>query len=91
MAWALWGALALAPLVCAGVARWDPELVHQWNQVHRSRIRGGQRVSGMVAWCLRRPWMAQVALCTLAAVPGIARPLVNYTSAVPYGRKGSPW
>ena len=90
MAWALWGALALAPLVCAGVVRWDPALVLRWSRIHRRRIRRGQRVCGMVAWGLRRPWMAQMALRALGAVPGMARPLVKHTSAVRYLRGGSP-
>ena len=91
MAWALWGALALVPLVCDGVARWDPALVLRWCHVYRRRVRRGQRVCGMVAWGLRRPWMARMALRALGAVPGMARPLVNHTSAVPSLRGGSPW
>jgi len=91
MAWALWGALALAPLVCAGVARWDPALIRRWSRMHHQRIRRGQRVCGMVAWGLRRPWMAQMALRGLGAAPGVARPLVNHTSAVTYLRGESPW
>lgn len=91
MAWALWGAVALAPLVRAGVARWDSALIRRWSQMHRQRIRRGQRVCGMVAWGLRRPWMAQMALRGLGAVPGVARPLVRHTSAVTYLRGESPW
>ena len=90
MAWALWGALAMVPLVRAGVVRWDPALVHQWGRAHRRRIRRGQRVCGMVAWGLRRPWMAQMALRALSATPGMARPLVKHTSAVAYLQGGSP-
>jgi flavin-dependent dehydrogenase len=91
MAWALWGALALAPLVCAGVARWDPALVPRWTRLHRRRIRRGQWVCGMVAWGLRHPWMAQTALRALGAVPAMARPLVKHTSAVAYLRGGGAW
>jgi len=91
MAWALWGALALAPLVCAGVARWDPALIRRWSQMHHRRIRRGQRVCSMVAWGLRRPWMAQTALRGLGAVPSMARPLVKHTSAVTHLREESPW
>ena len=91
MAWALWGALALAPLVCAGVARWDPALVSRWSQMHRRRIRRGQRVCSMVAWGLRRPWMARMALRALSALPGAARPLVKRTAAVKHLQGGSTW
>ena len=90
MAWALWGALALAPLVHDGVARWDEALVRRWEQVHRRRIRRGQRVCRGVAWGLRRPRMARAALRVFGAVPGLARPLVMHTSATPRLRRGSP-
>ena len=91
MAWALWGALALAPLVQAGVARWDEGLARRWNQVHRRRIRRGQRVCGRVAWGLRRPWIAKMALRALGTVPGLARPLVKHTSATTHLLGRSPW
>jgi len=91
MAWALWGALALAPLVHAGVARWDPSLVRRWSQVHHRRIRRGQRVCSMVAWGLRRPLVAQMALRALGTVPSLASPLVKHTSATTELSGGSPW
>jgi len=91
MAWALWGALALAPLVQAGVARWDEGLVRRWRRVHRRRIRRDQWVCGMVAWGLRRPWAARMALAALATAPSLARPLVKHTSATTHLLGGSPW
>lgn len=91
MGWALWGALALAPLVHAAVGRWDDALVHQWAQVHRRRIRRGQRVCTMVAWGLRRPWMARVAVRVFGTVPVLARPLVMHTSVAPPLPRGRPW
>ena len=90
MAWALWGALALAPLVHAGVTRWDEALVRRWEQVHGRRVRRGQRICRGVAWGLRRPWMARAALRVFGAVPGLARPLVMHTSADPRVPIGSP-
>ena len=91
IAWALGGALALAPLVHAGVARWDEGLVRRWNQVHRRRIRRGQRVCSRVAWGLRRPLVAQMALRALGTMPGLARPLVKHISATTELLGGSPW
>ncbi|MEC9241854.1 MAG: hypothetical protein VYA48_04285, partial [Gemmatimonadota bacterium] len=84
----LWGALALAPLVYDGVRRWDDALVQRWAQVHRRRIRRGQRVCRMVAWGLRRPWMARTAVRVLAAAPALARPLVMHTSVTTHLRRG---
>ena len=88
MGWALWGALALAPLVYDGVVRWDDALVHRWAQVHRRRVRRGQRVCRTVAWGLRRPWMARVAVHVLGTVPSLARPLVMHTSVTKHLRRG---
>ena len=91
MGWALWGALALAPLVHAGVERWDEALLHRWDKVHRRRIRQGQRICRMVAWGLRRPWMARAAVRVFGMVPVLARPLVMHTSGIPSLRTGRPW
>lgn len=88
MGWALWGALALAPLVHAGAKRWDEALLHRWAQVHRRRIRRGQRICRMVAWGLRRPWMARVAVHVLGTLPVLARPFVMHTSATTHVRSG---
>ena len=88
MGWALWGALALAPLVYDGVGSWDDALVDRWAQVHRRRIRRGQRVCRMVAWGLRRPWMARVAVRVLGTVPVLARPFVLHTSVTTHVRRG---
>jgi len=90
MGWALWGALALAPLVYTGVTRWDDELVRRWERVYRRRIRRGQRICSVVAWGLRRPRMVRAALRVFGAAPGLARPLVQRTSAIPRLRRGSP-
>ncbi len=91
MGWALWGALALAPLVHAGVERWDGALVHRWEKVHRRRIRQGQRVCRMVAWGLRRPWMVRAAVHIFGTVPVLARPLVIQTSGATRLRRGRTW
>ena len=88
MGWALWGALSLAPLVHAGVDRWDEALLHRWDKAHRRRIRQGQRVCRMVAWGLRRPWMARAAVRVFGTVPGLARPLVMHTSDISPARRG---
>ena len=88
MGWALWGALALAPLVHTGVTRWDDELVRRWERVYRRRIQRGQRICRVVAWGLRRPRMVRAALRVLGTTPVLARPLVRRTSAMPRLREG---
>ena len=91
MGWALWGALALAPLVHSGVARWDPTLVRRWKQVHRRQVRRGQHVCRIVAWGLRRPGMVRMALRAFSTSPGLARPLVTHTSTTPHSRREILW
>jgi flavin-dependent dehydrogenase len=91
MGWALWGALALAPFVHAGVERWDEALLQRWDKVHRRRIRQGQRICRIVAWGLRRPWMARAAVRVFGAVPVLARPLVTHTTGSPRLQTGRPW
>ena len=91
MGWALWAALALAPLVHAGVTRWDPALVSRWKKECRRRIGRGQWICRSVAWGLRRPRVAHTGLRVLGAVPSLARPLVMHTSATPNLRSGSSW
>ncbi len=86
MGWALWGALALAPLVHAGVARWDSTLVSRWKKEYQRRIGRGQRICRLVAWGLRRPRVAHMALRVFGTVPRLARPLVIHTSATPHLR-----
>ena len=90
MGWALWGALALAPVADAGVQRWDPALIARWNVLHRRQVGRSQRLCAAVAWGLRRPWMARTALRVLGSVPALARPMVIHTSAIPRLRTGSP-
>lgn len=89
MAWALGGALSLAPLVYSGVSRWDSALVRRWERVYRSRIRRRQRVCSLVAWGLRRPWLAQTALRALGTAPSLAHPLVKHTAATTHLLGGS--
>ncbi len=89
MGWALWGALALAPIVHAGVAHWDEALVRRWNQVHHGLFWRGHGVCRIVAWGLRRPWMVRTALRVCSTAPGLARPLVTHTSTIPHLRNRS--
>ena len=84
MGWALWGALALAPLVHAGVSRWDATLVSRWKKEYDRRIGRGQRICRLVAWGLRRPRVAHLALRVFGTAPRLARPLVIHTSATPH-------
>ncbi len=88
MGWALWGALALAPLVHTAVSRWDPALISRWKREYQRRIGRGQRICKVVAWGLRRPRVARTALRLFETVPSLARPLVKHTSVTPGFRSG---
>ena len=77
IAWALEGALALAPLVVSGVRDWQPALARCWSSRHRQLIGRRQRTCQLLAWLLRRPALTGALLGTLARWPGLAQPVVR--------------
>ncbi|SVB72384.1 uncharacterized protein METZ01_LOCUS225238, partial [marine metagenome] len=89
MGWALRGALELAPLVQAGVTHWEETLVHRWEEIHQRQIRRSQHICKVVAWGLRRPWIARRALRVFGLIPGLAHPLVIHTSMTSHIRGGN--
>jgi flavin-dependent dehydrogenase len=77
IAWALEGALALAPLVQHGVVEWQPALMQRWAARHRRLVGRRQRTCQLLAWLLRRPALTRALLGTLARWPGLAAPVVH--------------
>lgn len=72
MAWAMAGAVALAPLAAAGARRWDPVLARTWRRRHRALLAGPMRRCRAVAAVARRPRLAALAARLLAVGPGLA-------------------
>jgi menaquinone-9 beta-reductase len=77
MAWAISGAVSLAPIVVQAATSWNSQMEANWTQTHQSRI--GQRQSGCrwVARLLRSPLVCRFAVHGLALFPALARPVVR--------------
>ncbi len=81
MAWALAGALALAPLAAEAIERRDPRLGRRWEQAYQHLIGRRQRLCRLVAATLRRPLLTAAALTLLRAAPRLAAPAVAAINA----------
>ncbi|CAN5544141.1 FAD-dependent oxidoreductase [soil metagenome] len=86
MAWAMSGALALAPIVSRAVADWDDAHARLWTQLHARLIRRRQLQCRVLAKVLRSErlssWMVRLlALCPTFAVPfvhNLSRPTTRF-------------
>lgn len=83
MAWALAGALALAPLAAAASQGWDESLARRWETEHQRQVGHRQRLCRVVAAVLRRPALAAGAVALLRAAPRLAAPAVAAINAPP--------
>ncbi len=83
MAWALAGALALAPLVDAAVKGWDPHLGRRWERTYRRVVGRRQHLCRLVAATLRRPALTAAVITLLRAAPPLAGPAVAAINAPP--------
>jgi flavin-dependent dehydrogenase len=75
MAWAIADAALAAPLVHAGVVRWNDGIVAQWAARHARMLRARRVVCRGVSGLLRRPRLLAAALPCLRAAPALAAPL----------------
>jgi len=83
MAWALAGALALAPLATAAAQGWDPQLGRRWEQAYQQVVGRRQRLCRLVAATLRRPILTSAVITVLGAAPPLAGPAVAAINAPP--------
>jgi flavin-dependent dehydrogenase len=77
MAWAVAGAVAVAPLAARGVASWDNRLVAEWSAAHRRLIGNRQFACRVVSRGLRSPLVCRLAVRGLSLVPSLAGPVVR--------------
>ncbi len=77
MAWALAGAVAVAPLAARAAAGWQPSLLHAWRARHRQVVRRRQTACRIAAAVLRRPWAVGTLVRVLQGVPRLAGPFVR--------------
>jgi flavin-dependent dehydrogenase len=85
MGWALTAAHAVTPLAlrAAGLDRWDPSLCRSWSAHYRELVGRRQRLCRGLAFVLRHPWPARLALELAARAPGLARHLIGRVNAPP--------
>ncbi|OAI48157.1 hypothetical protein AYO44_07810 [Planctomycetaceae bacterium SCGC AG-212-F19] len=77
IAWAMAGALALAPIAARAIAAWDPRLLTAWTARYRRVVTRRQGVCRAAASILRRPTLTSAALFLLQKAPWLARPVVH--------------
>jgi flavin-dependent dehydrogenase len=77
MAWALAGAVAVAPLAVAGASAWREAIGQAWEERHRQVIGRRQHVCRWMSRLLRRPRLCAVAVAVLHAMPQLASPLIQ--------------
>lgn len=83
MAWAMNGALALAPIVERSVVQWQPQAIREWKHVHQRTIVRQQWPCRLLAQVLRWPWLSRGLVGGLRMFPGLARPVLRHLSRSP--------
>ena len=81
MSWALLASTHMAPLADTAIEQWKPELAPLWRRQYLQLIGKKQKVSAVVAACLKRGSLRRFCLKALSAVPEIARPVVDSIAA----------
>jgi flavin-dependent dehydrogenase len=81
IAWALEGAVALAPLAALGVRHWEPALAQRWKARYRQLIGRRQLLCRATARVLRRPALTAAVITLLAHAPWLAAPFLRFLSA----------
>lgn len=77
MAWAMSGALALAPLVQSSVATWDSGAIAAWSQLHQRVIAMRQWPCRIMSQVLRSRLLSLGLVGGLQCFPGLARPVMQ--------------
>jgi menaquinone-9 beta-reductase len=77
MAWAMAGALALAPIAAAATRRWDEGLPARWSARYQHAVARRQGLCRAASEILRRPLLTAAALVLLCRMPWLAAPVVH--------------
>jgi flavin-dependent dehydrogenase len=75
IAWALAGAVSVAPIAAEACRRWDPALAATWSVCHRRIITRRQWPCRWLAALLRRPPLMRTAVAMLERMPLLAAPI----------------
>lgn len=88
IAWALAGALALAPLAHEAAVRYDARLEARWAAVLKRQVQRRQWVCRLLASGLRHPALVSAAVAITAVCPLVAAPVLHHLNA-PIPTKGT--
>jgi flavin-dependent dehydrogenase len=77
IAWALAGAVAVAPIATAACRRWDPALAATWSKCHRRIVARRQWPCRLLAALLRRPRLMRAGVVVLRHMPLLADPVLR--------------
>lgn len=80
MATALETALAVTPLAVEAAQDWRPSLVAEWAAIERRLVVGQQATCRQLAWILRKPLAATLAIGICRAQPWVARRFISKVS-----------
>jgi len=80
MATALESALAVAPLAAAAAHDWRPSFVDEWTVIEQRLVVDQQSTCRQLAWMLRRPLVAAMALRVCRAQPWVAQRFIAKVS-----------
>lgn len=83
IAWALWSAVAVTPLVIRGVQDWTPAIGQRWSSLHRRVIARRQIICRAVSRLLRSPTAMDVTRFVLTWAPWLAHPVIRSLNAPP--------
>ncbi len=86
-------AVAVASLAKSAAENWESSLITQWESIHKQVVQDRQRTCKHLAWVLRRPWVASVAINACRLAPWLANRVIaritRPTSEFCLGRLGS--
>ncbi|HEY9870262.1 MAG TPA: lycopene cyclase family protein [Candidatus Obscuribacterales bacterium] len=78
IAWALWSADTVTPLVAEAIKDWRVDLPERWQSIHHRNIGRHSRVARIVGSVLRQNTVTAGLCKVFGMVPGLAEPLVKY-------------
>jgi hypothetical protein len=89
MAWAISGALALAPIVHAAIKQWDDKHVHLWTRTHARLVSKRQLTCRILAKVLRSQRLTSWMISSVEWCPSLAWPFIRQlnrpTAIIPRG------
>ncbi len=78
IAWALASGVAVAPLACRGIRRWDLSIVDEWTALRRRIVDRRQFACRAVTKLLRQRMLTCATIRLLSHLPQMAAPLVEW-------------